>query len=195
MGLISDLFAGWRGDPNVAIGGNVYALTTLTLIKPGFSDRLRADIRALGTPGPFAAVGGTHFARLVVLDRLPFEGPVQDAPDVRGEFLLFSAVVDGRECREYLVRLHRTIPREVERIWGRCVGVPAADDSEGFADWMIAHLLRTRAFFRDYDGTVGEVSAALALRERVRQFALDNQYGTAPELRASFDDEFGNGRA
>src|SRR5262249_47620690 len=92
--LIKDVFAGWLGDRNKAIGADVYALTILLRVAQGRGQGLRADLKALEDDSPFGEIGGTHFARLVVIDRLAFEGPVQDAPDAPGELLLFSAVVD-----------------------------------------------------------------------------------------------------
>jgi len=186
MALIKDVFAGWRGDPNIAIGGNVYALTTLLRIKPGFTDELRVAARALPREGsPFENLSRTHFARLVVIDRFAFEGPAQAAPDVRGQFLLFTAVIDGKECRDYLRELWDV--DALHAIWDMCENAP--DDAAGFVRWMLGHQITTRAFFRDYDGTVGEVREALALRKRVRKFALANQYATPPDLHARFREE------
>lgn len=192
MALIKDVFAGWRGDPNIAIGGNVYALTILLRVRAGFAGDLRAAARALPrNPGPFARLPRTHFARLVVLDRLAFEGPAQDAPDVRGQLLLFTAVIDGKECRDYLRDLWNDGGDELRAIWRRCENAPEDDgDASDFVRWMLRHQLTTRAFFRDYDGTVAEVRAALDLRRRVRAFALAAQYFTPPDLYARFQQEF-----
>ena len=190
MALIKDVFAGWRGDPNIAIGGNVYALTTLLRIKPGFTDELRGAARALPREGsPFENLPRTHFARLVVIDRFAFEGPAQSAPDVRGQFLLFTAVIDGKECRDYLRALWEQGGDELRAIWRRCENAPGDDDMAAFVRWMLGNQITTRAFFRDYDGTVAEVRAALELRKRVRRFALANQYATPPDLHAHFREE------
>jgi hypothetical protein len=192
MALIKDVFAGWRGDPNIAIGGNVYALTILLPVRAGFASELRKAARALPrNPGPFGSLSRTHFARLVVLDRFAFEGPAQDAPDVRGEFLLFTAVIDGKECRDYLRDLWNDGGDALRAMWGWCEDAPADDDdASDFLDWMLRHQVRTRAFFRDYDGTVAEVRQALELRSRVRAFALATQYFTPPDLHARFRQEF-----
>jgi hypothetical protein len=192
MALIKDVFAGWRGDPNIAIGGNVYALTTLLEIRPGFADDLREAAQKLPRdPGPFGGVDGTHFARLVVLDRFAYEGPAPDAPDVRGEFLLFTAVIDGKECRSYLRRLWEQGGDELREIWQRCENAPSGDDAAAFERWMVRHQLTARAFFRDYDGSVEEVKDALELRKQVREFAIRTQSFTAPDLYAAFQQEFG----
>jgi hypothetical protein len=189
--LIKDVFAGWRGDPNIAIGGNVYALTILLRIRTGFAEDVRQKTRALPRdPSPFANLARTHFARLVVLDRLQFEGPARQAPDVRGQFLLFTAVIDGKECRDYLGQLCVEGGEDLWAIWRLCEGAPAGADGPAFVRWMLRHQLTTRAFFRDYDGTAAQVNAALRLRDEVRAFALANQYATPPDLHARFREAF-----
>jgi hypothetical protein len=187
MALIGEVFAGWFGDRNRAIGGNVYALTILLRVKPGRALRLRADIRALRDDSPFAELAGTHFARLVVIDRLAFEGPVQDAPDAGGELLLFTAVVDGAEWDGYLEQLQHARLRPV---WEACAGVPAAGDTHAFTGWLLANRRTPNAFYFHYDATVGQAQEALELRERVREFALANKYVTPKALRESFRAEF-----
>jgi hypothetical protein len=188
MALIGEVFAGWFGDRNKAIGGNVYALTILLRVKPGRAQRLRADIRALRGDSPFTGIAGTHFARLVVLERLAFEGPMQDAPDIRGELLLFTAVVDGGEWDGYLAQLRH---ERLRPVWEACAGVPAAADEHAFTSWLTANRIAPSAFYFHYDATVAEVRDALELRERVREFALANKYVTPETLRDNFREEFG----
>jgi hypothetical protein len=183
MAVISELFAGWFGDRNKAIGANVFALTILLRVKPGRAERLRADIRALDRP--FEEIGSTHFARLVVIDRLAFEGPIQDAPDIRGELLLFTAVVDGDAWSDYLPRLYGGA---LQPVWDGCVDAPG--DVAGFVRWMRANEVETRAFYWHYDATVEQVRAALALRDQVRAFALANKYVTPDVLRDNFGAAF-----
>ncbi len=181
---LGEVFAGWSGDANKAISADVYALTILLAIRAGQAQRLRAYIRELDD-SPFAAIDGTHFARLVVIDRLAFEGPVQDAPDVRGELLLFTAVVDAERWSGYLRQLR---DERLRPVWEACAGAPR--DDGGFPGWMREHQLRTRAFYWHYDATVAQVRAALELRARVLDFALANQYVTAPELLERFRESF-----
>jgi hypothetical protein len=187
---LREVFAGWSGSPDKAISADVYALTILLRVRPGHAQRLRADIHGLGKDDPFAAIDGTHFARLVVIDRLAFEGPVQDAPDVGGELLLFTAVVDGDRWDGYLGRLRSDSLRPV---WDACTGSPRGGD-EDFVDWMRKHQLKTRAFYWHYNATVPQVRDALTLRGSVLDFALANQYATAPDLYKRFRGEFGGPR-
>jgi hypothetical protein len=179
--VISEVFAGWFGDRNKAIGANVYALTILLPVKPGRAPRLRADLHALRDDSPFEEIGHTHFARLVVIDRLAFEGPMQDAPDIRGELLLFTAVVDGDAWGDYLPLLYGG---RLQPVWDACVDAPG--DEAAFVRWMREKERETRAFYWHYDATVEEAREALALRERVRAFALENKYVTADVLRDNF---------
>jgi hypothetical protein len=185
MAVMSEVFAGWFGDRNKAIGADVYALTILLRVKPGRAPRLRADLRGFAGDSPFEAIGHTHFARLVVIDRLAFEGPMQDAPDIRGELLLFTAVVDGVAWRDYLPRLYGG---PLQPVWDACAGSPG--DASAFVRWMRENQVETQAFFWQYDATVEEARAALALRERVRAFALANKYVTPDVLRRHFRAEF-----
>ena len=180
-------------EPNVAIGGRVYALTTLTAIRPGCTEALRERVLQLGARrSPFARVEGTHFARLVVIDRLPFEGPPQDAPSVRHQLLLFSAVFDGTTSQErdaYLARMCERVPEAVDRVWSLCLGAqePVSADPHRFAYWVAGNQVKTRAFYAHCPtATVQEVRAAVVLQERVRRFAVGRQYLTPRALLQEF---------
>ena len=83
-----------KRDPNVMISGVVYALTVVLAITPGRERELRRRIRDW-KQSPFARLPGTHFARLVVLDELVYEGPRRRRPQVPLQYLLFSATFDG----------------------------------------------------------------------------------------------------
>lgn len=182
-----------RPDPNAAIGGHVYALTTLTAIRLACTEALRERVLGLDErDSPFARVEGTHFARLVVIDRLPFEGPSQDAPTVRHQYLLFSAVIDGDTSEDrdaYLARMCERVPETVDGVWSLCLGAPEPVPAEPhrFACWLAANQVKTRAFYAHYaDATVQEVRDALVLQERVRRFAVRTQYLTPRCLQREF---------
>jgi hypothetical protein len=164
-----------RRDPNVARHGSTYALTVISPIRAGADDELRRILPGLGTGGesPFAEVPGTHFARLVVLDHLPYEGPPKRAPTLRLPLLLFSCVVDG-DPDVYLEEMCRRIRGTVDLVWGQCAGapVPPASIPAAFRAWMRADQVQTSAFFAAYaPATVAEVRAALGTRRRVRELA------------------------
>jgi hypothetical protein len=186
-----------RRDPNVMIGGTVYALTAILAVRPGRERLLRGRVRAWGSPvSPFAVLGSTHFARLVVLDRLAFEGPAVSQPEISHQYLLFSSTFDGAgpEDRDaYLEDMCSRLPARVESVFGLCVGAPSplAGNPVPFRDWIVANQVKTRAFFAHRPkATVGDVRAARALRERVREFALRTQYQRPDVLQANFERVF-----
>jgi hypothetical protein len=183
-----------RRDPNVARHGSTYALTVITPIRPGADEELRRALSELGAEGesPFAKVPETHFARLVVLGRLPYEGPPRREPTLPVPLLLFSCVVDG-DPDSYLEEMCRQIPGTVDLIWGRCAGAPARPASVPgtFRAWMRGHQVQTKAFFAAYaPATVGEVRAALQTRRRVRELAERTQYLPPDRLRAAVIEAF-----
>lgn len=172
-------------DRNAALDADVYALTTLTAIRPGFEAAVAAHIRSMSRANsPFSTLPATHFARLVVVDRLA------EMPDVRHQHLLFSAVIDGidqRDRDDYLESMCKAIPAEVNAIWGRGLGAPdaPATDPPGFAAWMAAHELRARAFYTRYGASVAQVRHALRVRSEVRRFAAVTKYLTPDALRSA----------
>lgn len=183
-----------RRDKNIAIDGQAYALNVLTPISPGREAEVRDLLAAIpaGAHSPFASLPGTHFARLVIIDRLAFEGPRERRPELRLQYVLFSSVFDG-ELDDYLRALCARIPREAEQIWGCCAGAPrpVAADFETFASWIRHNQLQTGAFFAPYgDATVDRIIRSLELSRRLREFAEQTQYLIAPQLKARFHSTF-----
>jgi hypothetical protein len=182
-----------RRDPNVAIGGQAYALLAIVPIRAGHKAPLRRRLAALGRdgPSPFARVPAIHFARLVILDRLPHEGPPRLRQVLHQQHLLFSSVSDGG--RDRLVdQLCRRMPDTLDAVFDHCDGAPhpPSADPQAFGDWIGRHQLDTAAFFAPYgDATVDEVRASLALRERIAEFAVRMQYAPARQLQAEFERE------
>src|SRR4051812_481065 len=124
-------------DRNAARDADVYALTILTAIRVGSEASLAAYVRGISRESsPFRLLRSTHFARLVVVDELA------ELPEVRTQHLLFSAVIDGTTKYDrdaYLREMCRSIPHEVDEIWGRCLGVASSADPVRFAATMAAH--------------------------------------------------------
>lgn len=186
-------------DKNVAIGGQAYALNVLTPIRGGLEAELRELLAAIpaGRESPFAKLPGTHFARLVIVDRLAFEGARARKPALRLQYLLFSSVFDGGR-EDYLRELCARIPDEAEAIWGRCLGAPTpvTADDDAFAAWIRHNQLQTGAFFAPYGhATVARIVGSLDRCRRLRAFALRTQYLSAPQLKARYDAEFRPGEA
>jgi hypothetical protein len=185
-----------RRDPSVLIGGTVYALTVILAIEPGRERLLRRRIREW-RPSPFVLLPSTHFARLVVLDRMAFEGPERRRPAFPRQYLLFSATFDGTttEARdEYLRELCRQVPDHVEQVFGLCAGAPRPlrGNPGGFSAWIAGHQIPPAAFYaHDPKASVEDVHRARALQKRVRAFALRNRYERPEVLKARFDEAFG----
>lgn len=184
-----------RRDKNIAIDGQAYALNVLTPISPGCEAELRDLLASIpgGAHSPFARLPETHFARLVIIDRLAFEGPRERTPELRLQYLLFSSVFDGA-LDDYLRALCARIPREAEEIWGCCVGAPrpVAADGETFASWIRHNQVHTGAFFAPYgDATIDRITHSFELSRRLREFAEQTQYLTAPQLKERFHATFG----
>jgi hypothetical protein len=176
-------------DPNYAIGGQAYALTVITAITPGRQQQVRDALARLERP--FAHSPATHFARLLVVERLPVETPPGPVP-LEFPYLLFSATLDG-DPDAYLTGLCAQMPDAVDAIWGSGVGAPPRPSTSpgAFTAWMRANQHETNVFFAPYGGaTVAEVSAALALAERVRAFAIRTAARSPSTLQAEFRREF-----
>ncbi|HEV7804282.1 MAG TPA: hypothetical protein VGO80_00570 [Solirubrobacteraceae bacterium] len=181
-------------DKNIAIGGQAYALNVLTPIRGGLEAELRELLAAIpaGRQSPFAKLPGTHFARLVIVDGLAFEGARGRKPELRLQYLLFSSVFDGPRD-DYLRELCARIPDEAEAIWGRCLGAPTpvAADDDAFAAWIGHNQVQTGAFFAPYgDATVRRIVESLDLCRRLREFAQRTQYLSPPQLKARYDADF-----
>jgi hypothetical protein len=187
-----------RRDPNVLLGGTAYALTVILAIRPGCEQLLRRRIRAWKKRpvSPFARLPNTHFARLVVLDRLVFEGPEERRPEISLQYLLFSATFDGDSgaARDrYLERMCERLPAEVESVFGLCAGAPCpvAENPARFRDWLVSNQLKVSAFYaHSPTAKVRDVRRARALRRRVRAFALRNPYERPRVLKKRFDKAF-----
>jgi hypothetical protein len=183
-----------RRDTNIALDCQAYALNVLTPIAPGLEMDLREQLEAIevGPASPFARVPGTHFARLVVIDRLAFEGRPERKPELRLQYLLFSSVFDGG-LDDYLRALCDHIPRcKADAIWGSCAGAPqpVTADAGAFAHWIRHNQIHTDAFFAPYGGaTVDRIRHSLRLRGHLAEFARETQYWTPPELKKHFDED------
>jgi hypothetical protein len=185
-------------DPNAMIGGSVYALTTITAVLPGRELLLRERVRALREPySPFTLLQDTHFARLVVLDRLAFEGPPEAQPPIGQQFLLFSATFDGTTGLQrdaYLERMCSRVPAQVESVFGLCAGAPRplAGNPALFRAWLVGHQVKTHAFFAHRPrATVAQIRAARALSDALRGFERRTRYARPEALQREFEQAFG----
>lgn len=163
--------------------GQSRALNLFTPIRPDREEALRTYLEALprGAESPLARSARTHFARWVIIDRLPTESVPQ--PDrLRRNQLLFTSSFDGEE-RSYLEDLVRILAPEIPQVWGHCEGFPGLSQPNALIEWLLAHRVPTSFFFAAYNtSTVGDVRNALAAREQTIAFALRAQ-GMDPAAR------------
>jgi len=160
--------------------GQARALTSFTPIVSGRAGELRAYLRGLprGPASPLARLLRTHFARWVIIDRLPTDPP--DPDRLEQPYLLFTSCIDG-EADSYLRELAEQLPGEAETIWSHCRGFPGARDAGAFARWLLDHHVPTSFFVANYPkATVHDVRQSLAAHEQLLRFALDTQGLDAP---------------
>ena len=170
--------------------GGVYALTTFARVQPGLEDELEAYLAALpvGPQSPFARIDTLHTARAQLFRSLVHQGPKQARTDVlKHAHLVFTSTIDGA-LDPYLDALAERVP-ECDEWWGRCVGYPGR--GAGFRAWVRSRQARPGLFQSAMPGaTVRDVREALALRERVIDFAVEAQGLDAAALRARFEAAF-----
>ena len=163
--------------------GQSRALNIFTPIRPGEEEALRTYLSDLprGPQSPLSGSGRTHFARWVIIDRLPTE--CVPKPDrLRRIQLLFTSSFDGDE-RSYLEDLVGVLARQIPDVWGRCEGYPGLSSPSVLVDWLLDHRVRSAFFFAAYNkSTVHDVRNALAAREQATAFALRAQ-DMEPEAR------------
>jgi hypothetical protein len=146
----------------------VDSFTAALPLAPGGAERV-ADAVARH-PDLFAAVSGTHFARLAHLALPPAER-VGAGPDPGR--LLVAAFVDGRG-RDYPGRLIAALGPVADEVFGGCDGYPGAAAPEAAAAWLARHRLGATLFVPCRSVMpVASVRRALARRERVLDLVAD----------------------
>src|SRR3954454_6418532 len=157
--------------------GSAYALTTFARLLPGTADELEAYLEALpvGGESPFARLPMLHIARVQIFRALVHQGPKQRHTDVlENAHLVFTSTIDG-ELDPYLDALAERVP-EADEWWGRCAGYPGRADRAAFRAYVRGLQVDTGLFQSAMPAAkVGEVREAVALRERVIDFAVEAQ--------------------
>ena len=175
------------------VSGQAYALTVLTPIKDGHQQPLTDHLNALeeGDASPLSRVPGTHIARWVVIDEVKFQGHGQRHHDTLGApRLLFSSNFDG-DLDVYLDGLRTGMAEDADAIWGHCRDYPGHENSGAFRAYLRAYQLEAALFFAAYGAqTVGEVTANVAQRRRLIDFAIEGQHLDAAALKARFLETF-----
>ena len=147
-----------------------------------------------GEQSPFAAVPRTHFARFVIVRGLPRQVAAQPADVLGAPYLMLSAFFDGDPDR-WVADLVAEIPDQLGRALGSCTGFPGDPRTHGHAvrAWLVEHRVPATAIFGAYpDASVDDVRAALAFRERFREFAFGvEERRTAKAAFRAFAEEAG----
>ena len=172
--------------------GTAYALTTFARILPTKAGELELYLEAMptGPDSPFARLGMLHIARVQIFHALVHQGPKQRHVDVlQNAHLVFTSTFDG-ELDPYLDALAEQVP-EADEWWGRCAGYPGRADAASFRAWVRSKQVDTKLFQSAIpNAKVGDVREALALRERVIDFAVSAQGLDAATLQARFRTSF-----
>jgi hypothetical protein len=167
--------------------GCVYGLTFLSPILddkqaiPSHDLQLRNHLAKLdtGAHSPFATAPGTHLCRLVVMDDVVYVGHPAHEEHLKSKYLVFETNTDCN-TDDYLANLARTVPAELDAIWGHCIGYPGSSDPATFVRYMKSCQLDTTFFFAAVnDRTVPQTLSALQTQRAVADFIASHQ-GLAP---------------
>jgi hypothetical protein len=175
--------------------GTAYSLTVLTPIIPGHEQSLEEAVAAIpfGTDGadsPFHALTTTHFARLVLIPQLVDEGPPQQPEELRSQYLLYSSTFTAA-LADHLEELRTLLQPTTDAIWGHCVGYPSAAHPVRFGEWFRHNQIDASFFLAAHpDVDLAQVHAALAMRERLIEFAVRGQGLPDDALLKEFRAEF-----
>src|SRR3954451_6197289 len=176
-----------RGDRT----GEAYALTTFARVLPGRADALEEYLSALprGPESPFARLDMLHIARVQVFRGLVHQGPKQRHTDtLQHAHLVFTSTING--SLDAYLRALCGVP-ECDGWWGACAGYPGRGDVSAFAAYVRGLQVRTSLFQTMLPhATVADVRDALALRERVIDFAVAAQDLEAEALQQRFRETF-----
>jgi hypothetical protein len=172
--------------------GTAYALSVFTAILPGRKEMARDAIEgvARGPDSPLARLGTVHTSRLQIFDQLVHQGPRQKPDRLLSSYLVFTAAFDG-ELEPFLDALIRLMPVEAHSWWRHCVGYPGVSEPAAFKAWIRHNQRHTSLFMVDaLNESVASTLDALALRERVIEFAVAAQGLGAEGLQRRFNDTF-----
>jgi hypothetical protein len=186
------------------LNGHAYGLTMLSPIKAGADhvDAVESYLEAMpnGVQSPWARVSTTHLARWVVLKALPDQRPTFAEDTLRSAYLLHESnfdasepASDGVSLVEYLRCWIRAMPRELDAIYGHCVGFPGASSVPEVVAYFRKCQIRTTFFFADYAdkprGSAENVLRALAVQRQFIRLVGDAQ-GKSPQHKKALFETF-----
>jgi hypothetical protein len=169
--------------------GQAYAFMAMTPVLEGHESELRDYLQGFTQEtSPFAALPRTHFARWVII-RDWVNSSAQPREDHLGcPYLIFTSNLHGG-LDGYLDALC-ALP-EAAAIWSHCAGAPRPAAGEALKAYLLHNQIDTGFFVAAYpDASVEEVTASLALRERLIEFAVSSQGLDAEALQRSFKAAF-----
>src|SRR3954453_16089069 len=155
------------------MAGATEGLVLLARVRAGGGAAARGAIGEHGeraNRSPFAAVGGTHLARLQVLTP-----PAKRGRRGTRECVLLSADVDA-PLAPWLERFRAAAAAPLDAVLGHCAFYPGASDPAAFRRWVERNRLPVGfSVTGSPDATVADVDAALELRAQLGSFAEDTQ--------------------
>ena len=174
------------------VSGQAYGFLSMTPIKPGEQDALRAYLEGFRDRGerPFDDVPDTHMARFVIVEDFNNNPSYKQGKEEHLAIptLCFSSNFDG-DLDRYLDGLLEGMAAHVPEIFGRCCGCP--DDASGVKAYLKHNQIDCGFFYAAYGpATVGKVKASLDQRERLMDFATRAQGMEPAELQKAFIEEF-----
>lgn len=174
------------------VSGQAYGFQSMTPIKPGEEDALRAYLEGFRERGerPFERTPRTHMARFVIVDDFHNDPKWKQRKEEHLALptLIFTSNLDG-DIDSYLDELAEAFAEHVPEIWGRCVGGP--QDANGLKAYLKHNQIDCGFFYAAYgEATVPKVKASLAQREKLADFATRAQGMEPAELQRAFVEEF-----
>jgi hypothetical protein len=169
-------------------------VSALVPVLSGHEPDLRRAIEALptGDRSPFAAVPGTHVARLVVLES--FGGPADSPRRLHPPLLALSALVDG-PFDAWLRSMCTVLGSTGDGLWCHCAGWPAEAPSIT-GTWLHTFRIRMHVSLVGNPGvSVDDVHAALQRRSDLLDLALEAGRLSPGELRHRYVATFGRAEA
>jgi hypothetical protein len=174
--------------------GKLYGLTILSpildddTVTPSHDLQIRDFLATLPTDerSPFAVAPGTHLARLVVMDDVIYVGMPACEEHLQSKYLVFESNCDG-DLTEYLRGLARSVPEQLDAIWGHCVGYPGAENIESFITYMKLCQIETTFYFAAVnDKSLTETLVALRDQRAVTDFIATHQNMKPEQLQSEF---------
>jgi hypothetical protein len=172
-------------------------IRALTILSPVIDDeqawpshvqQLRMLLRSQprDTRSPFAAIPGTHTARLAILDDLPFVSLSAGFERLNSPYLIFEANVD-MDSESYFTAMAERSREFVDSVWSHCNGYPGTDNLSDFIRYLSECQLETTWCFADVnDKSVNDTLRALNIQRSVMMFIGKNQGKTGRDLKRAF---------